>query len=453
MASIVKLGKGKSPPRAIDFKNTTGKRDRLRLGIVSHDDAQEACRRVEKLLAAKRLNQSADGPTLEWVAGVSDEIHERLARFGLCRPRVEKNIVPTLQEWVAKFIEQRKPELKEGSIQRLQQTADKLLAYFGSEIRLDLLKPDGAADWRAAMQAELKPLRKGEKGGVEKRGPRYSETTIRNATRDAKTIFNAAVDREIITRNPFAKLKSSVLASNRDRYVTPEESKLILEECHSIAWKVLFGLGRFAGLRTPSETHRLSWDDVDLHKRRLTVYASKTDATRIVPITEDLHDILRDAYDAAPEGTVKVVSLGSHRSNLHRGLEKIITRAGLAPWDDLFQTLRCCAETDFARKYPQHEVSRWIGHSIRVSEKHYLMSDNSVMDEAANAPGLLRAAQSAAVGSRTSSQVEETHRNDGELVVATPNPKNEENPRKSGVFLSSKGGTRTRDPRLMKPVL
>ena len=97
MASIVKLGKGKHPPRAIDFNNTTGKRDRLRLGIVTHDDAEECCRRVEKLLTAKRLNNSPDAPTAEWVAGVSDDIHEKLARFGLCLPRVPKNAAPTLK--------------------------------------------------------------------------------------------------------------------------------------------------------------------------------------------------------------------------------------------------------------------------------------------------------------------------------------------------------------------
>ena len=86
-----------------------------------------------------------------------------------------------------------------------------------------------------------------------------------------------------------------------------------------------------------------------------------------------------------------IVQLSSHRPNLHRGFEKIILRAGLVPWDDLFQTLRSCAETDFARKYPRHEVSRWIGHSIAVSEMHHLMSGSSVIDNASSAPPLLRA--------------------------------------------------------------
>jgi len=81
MASITKLGTGEQPPRAIDFINTNGKRDRLRLGIVSHDSAEECCRRVEKLIEAKRLHQSPEGPTLEWLISISEDIPAKLARF------------------------------------------------------------------------------------------------------------------------------------------------------------------------------------------------------------------------------------------------------------------------------------------------------------------------------------------------------------------------------------
>ena len=122
MASITKLGKGKTPPRAIDFSNTNGKRDRLRLGIVSHDTAEECCRRVEKLIEAKRLHQSPEGPTLEWLTSISNDIHEKLARFGLCLPRVPKNAAPMLGEWLTKYVDQRKSELKPGSIKRLEDT-------------------------------------------------------------------------------------------------------------------------------------------------------------------------------------------------------------------------------------------------------------------------------------------------------------------------------------------
>ena len=404
MASITKFGKGKTPPRAIDFSNTNGKRDRLRFGIVSHDTAEECCRRVEKLIEAKRLHQSPEGPTLEWLTSISDDIHEKLARFGLCLPRVPKNAAPKLGEWLTKYVGQRQSELKPGSIKRLEDTCGRLKGYFGEAVLIDELTLNNAADWRADMVTS----------GI-------SEATTRLHCRNAKSIFAAAVDRELIGRNPFAKLKSSSVAANRDRYVSPDEAAKFLDECHSVQWKLVFGLARFAGLRVPSESHRLTWADVDWARKRLTVYAPKTDATRIVPIVPTLLTILQDAFDAASEGTTKIVSLAARSSNVHQGLEKIITRAGLVPWDDLLQTLRRSAETDFAKRHPQHAVSKWVGHSMAVSEQHYLQVDDEILDAATRSDSRIdpsqerpqsetattsdaskRAAESAAVGPRTS---------------------------------------------------
>ena len=188
-------------------------------------------------------------------------------------------------------------------------------------------------------------------------------------------------------------------------------------------------------LVTPREW-RLFRGGIVMERNRLTVCAPKTDSTRIVPITTDLLPILQAAFDEAPpapafrdwvKGTLKrdldafteaerlhartqyegdvvhrIIKLGSHRSNLHRGLEKIIQRAGLSRWDDLYQTLRRSAETDFARTNPQHAVSKWIGHSMAVSEKHYLQVTGSLIDAATNAPGLIiqGGAESGAVGVR-----------------------------------------------------
>src|SRR4051794_13684701 len=129
MASIVKLGTGKNPPRAIDFIDGS-KRNRLRLGKVRHDEADTACLRVEKLLNAKTLNQEPDNETARWLAGVSDTIHNRLARFGLCGPRQPVATAPELSAFLKKHLEQRRSELKPASHKRLDDTARKLKGFF-----------------------------------------------------------------------------------------------------------------------------------------------------------------------------------------------------------------------------------------------------------------------------------------------------------------------------------
>lgn len=70
-----------------------------------------------------------------------------------------------------------------------------------------------------------------------------------------------------------------------------------------------------------------------------------------------------------------------------------------------------------------------------------------------SAPPVLRVAESAAVRSDNSTQVHKSRRNDEETVVMPASTKECEQPLKSRAVRDSKGGTRTRDPRLMKPVL
>ncbi len=84
-----------------------------------------------------------------------------------------------------------------------------------------------------------------------------------------------------------------------------------------------------------------------------------------------------------------------------RNRNRSIKPTGLVPWDDLLQPLGRSAQTDFAWKYRQHGVSRWIGHSRTVSEKRYLMSDNFVLDVTASGRSLLRAAHSDVASPRT----------------------------------------------------
>jgi len=386
MASITKLGKGKQPPRAIDFVDpATGKRNRVRLGIVTYDAAQQAALRIEKLVAAKSLNQSIDAETIVWLKGIAADIHERLARFGLCEARQPVATAPTLARWMETLLEQRQHSLKPASLNRLRQTGDRLCAHFGSERDISTITAADTAAWRASMSAE----------GL-------SEATIRLHCRNAKSIFNQAIDQEHITKNPCAKLKSSAIAANRDRYVTPEETRQLLDAAPSLQWRLMIGLARLAGLRIPSESHGLQWQHVDWERRRLRVYAPKTDSTRFVPLVPELYDLLSEAFDQAPERATNIITLSTN--NLHRDFEIIISKAGLIPWDDLWQTLRRSAETMFAMEHPQHAVSKWIGHSIAVSVNHYLQTPETLFESASSKP-VLRAAESAAVCSGIGSHV------------------------------------------------
>ena len=294
----------------------------MRLGVVTYDVAQQAALRVEKLLSAKTLNQSIDSETAVWLRGVSGDVHDRLAKVGLCEPRTPFLKAPTLGKWIATFLEQRQHGLKPSSLRLYRQTRDRLEVRFNENLDISTITAADAAAWRASLSAE----------GL-------AEATIRLHCRNAKVIFGEALDQQHIAKNPCEKLKSSSIAANRDRFVTAEETRKLLDSAPNLQWKLLVALGRLAGLRIPSESHLLQWGHVDWERRRLQVYAPKTDSTRFVPIVPELHDILEEAYDAAPVGSAAIVSLSTN--NLQRNLRLMADRAGLpslqvGPW----QTLR-----------------------------------------------------------------------------------------------------------------
>jgi hypothetical protein len=155
--------------------------------------------------------------------------------------------------------------------------------------------------------------------------------------------------------------------------------------------------------------------------------------------------LLQAAYDAAPEGAETVITLS--RNNLHRAFHEVIRNAGLLAWPDLFQTLRRSCETDFARTCPQHAVSTWIGHSMRVSEKHYLQMTDDLYDLATG-----RAAESAAAGHGTDShdaaEANSDHAGRNKKTSQTPLIATE-----CEVLLSEAEGTRTPNHRIDSPVL
>lgn len=143
-------------------------------------------------------------------------------------------------------------------------------------------------------------------------------------------------------------------------------------------WRLIFSLARFGGLRTPSETQKLRWCDIDWERGRLLVHSPKTEhhegkETRWIPLFPELREHLEAAFDAAAEGTEFVITrYRDGDQNLRTHMLRIIKRAGLKAWPKLFQNLRSTRETELAEIYPLHMVTAWLGNSQLMAAKHYL---------------------------------------------------------------------------------
>lgn len=170
-------------------------------------------------------------------------------------------------------------------------------------------------------------------------------------------------------------------------------------DCPNAEWKLLFGLARYAGLRVPSESHLLTWSDVDFERCRLTVRSPKTEHhpvhdQRIVPITPKLAPLLQARFDESEPGDERLITVGGKGTGMTRRVQAIIKRASVEPWPRLWQTLRASCEKEWANTFPQYAVSKWIGHSIHVSGRHYANAvPDEIFDRAAELMGDSQSAQ------------------------------------------------------------
>ena len=201
---------------------------------------------------------------------------------------------------------------------------------------------------------------------------------------------------ENATATPSQMAAHSSFASSGpySRYVTPVEIDRVIEACPDAQWRLLFGLARYGGLRIPSESHLLTWADVDWERGRLTVRSPKTEHhighdQRIVPIMPKLMPMLQDRFDECEDGQQHLVTL-TGKGAIIRQVRIIWKLSGVEPWARLWQTLRQSCEKEWAMTFPQYAVSKWIGHSITVSGRHYA---NDVPDELFNQAVMLAGSQ------------------------------------------------------------
>ena len=379
MASIARDPNGR---KRILFVGADGRRRAIRLGKFSVKQGEALKVRVEQLVSSSITRHPPDDDTSRWLAGLDELLHAKLAAVGLVKPRESLELRGFIDKYLAGCV-----DLKPKSLRALQGTRDKLLAYFGPDIALRAITAEHASDWRLQLA-----------------GAGLAVASVKHHVGNAKGILNEAARRGLIPSNPFEHLQGGATAAKNDRYVTPEEADAILQACPDTEHRLLFGLARLAGLRVPSETHLLTWADVNWEKGRLRVRSPKTERhaghqERMVPVVPQLLRLLQDAFDEAEPGAERLVTMRG--GAVHRRFEAIIRRAGVEPWRNLWKTCRASCEQEWAMTFPQYAVSLWIGHSITVSGKHYA---NAVPDEIFDAASGTGGAESGARAAQNAAQ-------------------------------------------------
>jgi integrase len=384
--TYVKKDGTKSTMYVVKFFDPAGQRRKVHLGKVPKRIAETAKIRIEALVAAKLAGHSIDTESAGWLAAIDDSIHEKLSNVELVEARQKADDVRpetvTLGEHLERYFvslgqQKRMTGLNYARARRL------LEEFFGKDRKLSTIHGGDADDYKTWLLSPTKNRKA------------FAPASASVDLRRARQFFKAAVRRKLIADNPFDDVKCGSQANaSRMHFVTQETIEAVIAACPDNDWRLIFAFARYAGLRIPSELEELRWSDVNWERNRITIHEPKVEhhagrGVRVVPIFPELRPHLERAFHEAPAGSEYVVPRARGGRNLRRYAEQTIKKAGVPLWPKLFVNCRSSRETELLAVHPAHVVQKWIGHTAKVAQQHYLQVTDADFDRAAGIFGTI----------------------------------------------------------------
>ena len=199
--------------------------------------------------------------------------------------------------------------------------------------------------------------------------------------RNLKAAFNKAVDWEMISSNPFAKIKITRVQQVAPIFICREELDTILEHTSSPIIRELFLFGFYTGCRL-GEIVNIKWKHIDLNKKHITVgdddLITKNKRTRTIPICNILYSELkqlRSTDDGDHYVFCKSNGFTFNRDYVSRAFKKVVRKAELSEKIH-FHTLRHSFASNLALKgVPLIVIKELLGHSSIVTTQIYSHAD------------------------------------------------------------------------------
>ena len=333
---------------------------------INKKDAITLRNQFDRVHEAQKLGVSLDVKTQAWLREQGEDVLVKLEKLQLYSGTKKTASSNTIGGWCEFYVENygHKREVK----RKLRNVAEKLVAFFGAERLLhDVTRGEATRFFIQLYTAKAD-------GGF---GLARNSTAARHLG-VCRQFWNAAIEEEIITSNPFQNRKLSAnVKTNKDRhfYVSPELSQRVLEAMPNVVWRLRWTLMRYQGLRVPSEMNELRWEDVDWSGNRIRIRSPKTahiegKESRLAGILPEVLPLLEQQFEMADEGAEFVLPRMAHK-NYRKFFLKYLERAGIDVWPALFNNLRKSAVTDAHDWLPPHVCDSWFGHSETIFKEHY----------------------------------------------------------------------------------
>ena len=379
MASLIQEKDGR---RRIQFYDGNGKRRSVGLGSISERNAERIRDKVEQLVEHAVTGTPLDSDASRWVAGLDDKLHAKLVKARLTEVRSSTDSDSEtdaavdgvkLIDFFDQYLSQC-GDLKTSSLTVYSNVRRNFIEFFDCGKTLAEITEFDADNFRRFLKSK-----------------NYADATVNRRCGVAKTVAKAAVRHRLIKSNPFEHLATTVNGNpQKRRMISHEIIETVLEACPSAEWRLLVVLGRFGGMRVPSEPLSLRWCDIDWTNQKIHFRQPKNEhhdgkETRSIPLFPELVAPLLDVQEqsggSGSEFVITELRPQSMRNNagnfenasLSTRFKKIITKAGLTPWPKPWVNLRASRDTELREQFPSHVVDDWIGHCEDIAKRHYLM--------------------------------------------------------------------------------
>ncbi|TWT86628.1 hypothetical protein Mal64_34570 [Pseudobythopirellula maris] len=217
---------------SIQFEDRDRRRRTIILGKLPKRDAEAVRIRVERLVSSQLAGTAPDAETSRWLSTCGERMFAKLSRVGLVENRAEGTLGAFIDAWTTS--RKADTKIRASTIAASESTHKSLRAYFGEGRPLRSITRGEAKAWRVSIAADR------------------AENTVRKWTANAKKLFNAAIEHELIEVNPFAKLPATTIeVRDRQYFITRAEAAKVMDACPSLEWRLIFALARYGGLPAP----------------------------------------------------------------------------------------------------------------------------------------------------------------------------------------------------------
>lgn len=306
-----------------------------------------------------------------WLEGMPPDLRARFERAGLVEKAENNPAEITIDQLFDRWF--RYPvERKPNTIRNYETTQKRVYDFFRPD------EPITAVTVERALSFRLYQLN------------RKSRATVGGFVKGLRALWNFGIKLGVAEDNPWKQVPEDAQENPaRKAFIPLEWYQRLLAACPNQEWRTLLAFCRIGGIRCDSETRGLLWSDINWDSRCFMVRSPKTERfeghdTRVTPLFPELEAEASRLWAMAEEGDDYVFPNLRDRENHRTTFTKIIFRAGLCPWPRAFNNLRASRETELLQTFPAHVVSGWLGHSVEVARKHYVMVRPEDLETGAN---------------------------------------------------------------------